>query len=162
MAFFSYRARDRAGALVTGTFEASTKAAAETNLDKMGLIPISVRSARKPIKLPDINLLLQSITPGDIILFSRQLATLFTAGIPLTRALFTLETQLVNKKLTGIIKTVREDLEGGATFANALKNHPHAFDEAYNSMIEAGEGGGKLEKILDRVGGHKKKKKRNY
>src|SRR3989304_4966123 len=158
MPFFFYRARDRAGALVTGTFEASTKAAAETNLDKMGLIPISVRSARKPIKLPDINLLLQSITPGDIILFSRQLATLFTAGIPLTRALFTLETQLVNKKLTGIIKTVREDLEGGATFANALKKHPHAFDETYYSMIEAGEAGGILDNILDRLAALKEKK----
>jgi len=157
MPFFFYRARDRAGALVTGTFEASTKAAAETNLDKMGLIPISVRSARKPIKLPDINLLLQSITPGDIILFSRQLATLFTAGIPLTRALFTLETQLVNKKLTGIIKTVREDLEGGATFANALKKHPHAFDETYYSMIEAGEAGGILDNILDRLAAIKEK-----
>src|SRR3990167_5602590 len=104
MPFFSYRARNRSGVLVTGNVEASTKATAETNLDKMGLIPISVRSARKPIKLPDINLLLQSITPEDIIVFSRQLATLFTASIPLTRALFTLGTQLVNKKLTGIIK----------------------------------------------------------
>src|SRR4030065_416484 len=157
MAFFSYRARDRAGALVTGTFEASTKTAAETNLDKMGLIPISVRSARKPIKLPDISYLLQRITPEDIILFSRQLATLFTAGIPLTRALFTLETQLVNKKLTGIIKTVREDLECGATFANALKKLPHAFDETYYSMIEAGEAGGILDNILDRLAAIKEK-----
>src|SRR3990170_4902932 len=157
MAFFSYRARDRAGALVTGTFEASKKTAAETNLDKMGLIPISVRSARKPIKLPDINLLLQSITPGDIILFSRQLATLFNAGIPLTRALFTLETQLIKKKITAIIKAVREDVEGGATFAQALKKHPHVFDETYYSMVEAGEAGGILDNILERLASMKER-----
>lgn len=157
MPFFSYRARNRTGALVTGNVDAANKAAAEINLDKMGLIPLSVKPAKKSIKLPDINLLFQTITPQDIILFSRQLATLFTAGIPLTRALFTLETQLSNKKLTAIVKTVREDVEGGATFANALKKHPHVFDETYYSMVEAGEAGGILDNILERLASMKER-----
>src|SRR3990172_7517180 len=157
MPFFSYRARKRAGALVTGKVEAANKAAAEVNLDKMGLIPISVKPARKSVEFPDINLLFQTITPQDIILFSRQLATLFNAGIPLTRALFTLETQLIKKKITAIIKAVREDVEGGATFAQALKKHPHVFDETYYSMVEAGEAGGILDNILERLAGMKER-----
>ena len=157
MPFFSYRARNRAGALVTGKVEAVNKDSAGVNLDKMGLIPISVKPARKSIELPDINLLFQTITPQDIILFSRQLATLFNAGIPLTRALFTLETQLIKKKITAIIKAVREDVEGGATFAQALKKHPHVFDETYYSMVEAGEAGGILDDILERLAGMKER-----
>lgn len=157
MPFFYYRARNRTGVLVTGNLEAANKAAAETNLDKMGLIPLSVKPAKKSIELPDINLLFQTITPQDTIIFSRQLSTLFTAGIPLTRALFTLETQLSNKKLTNIVKTVREDVEGGATFAQALKKHPHVFDETYYSMVEAGEAGGILDNILERLAGMKER-----
>lgn len=157
MPFFSYRARNRAGALVTGRVEAATRTAAETNIDRMGLIPISVQPSRKTIELPDINSLLQTITPQDAILFSRQLATLFAAGIPLTRALFTLEMQLSSKKLAAIIKTVREDVEGGATFANALKKHPHVFDETYYSMVEAGEAGGILDNILERLASMKER-----
>ena len=157
MPFFSYRARNRSGVSVTGRCEAVNKAAAEVNLDKMGLIPISVKPVAKAIEFPDINLILQQITPQDIILFSRQLATLFSAGIPLTRALFTLETQLSNKKLAAIIKTVREDIEGGSTFAQALKKHPHVFDETYYSMIEAGEAGGILDNILERLAGMKER-----
>jgi len=155
--FFSYRARNRAGALVTGKVEAVNKDSAGVNLDKMGLIPISVKPARKSVEFPDINLLFQTITPQDIILFSRQLATLFNAGIPLTRALFTLETQLSNKKLTAVIKRVREDVEGGATFAQALKKHPHVFDETYYSMVEAGEAGGILDNILERLASMKER-----
>ena len=157
MPFFTYRARNRAGALVTGKVEAVNKDSAGVNLDKMGLIPISVKPARKSVEFPDINLLFQTITLQDIILFSRQLATLFNAGIPLTRALFTLETQLIKKKITAIIKAVREDVEGGATFAQALKKHPHVFDETYYSMVEAGEAGGILDDILERLAGMKER-----
>ncbi len=157
MPFFTYRARNRTGVLITGNVEAANRAAAETNIDRMGLIPLSVKPAKKSIKLPDINLLFQTITPQDTILFSRQLATLFTAGIPLTRALWTLETQLTNKRLTAVVKTVREDVEGGSTFANALKKHPHAFDETYYSMVEAGEAGGILDNILERLAGMKER-----
>ncbi|MEK7688645.1 MAG: type II secretion system F family protein [Deltaproteobacteria bacterium] len=157
MPFFSYRARNRTGALVTGNVEAANKAAAEINIDKMGLIPLFVKPAKIAIEFPDINLLFQTIAPQDTILFSRQLATLFTAGIPLTKALFTLEIQLSNKKLTNIIKIVREDVEGGATFAQALKKHPHVFDETYYSMVEAGEAGGILDDILERLAAMKER-----
>jgi len=155
--FFYYRARNSTGVLVTGNLEAATKAAAEIDLDRMGLIPLSVKPAKKSFELHDINSLFQTITPQDTIIFSRQLATLFTAGIPLTRALFTLETQLTNKKLTNVIKTVREDVEGGSTFAQALKKHPHVFDETYYSMVEAGEAGGILDNILERLAGMKER-----
>lgn len=157
MAFFSYRARNRSGVLVTGRCEAANKAAAEVNLDRMGLIPISVKPLKKVIEIPDIDFLIQKITPQDIILFSRQLATLFTAGVPLTRALFSLETQLSNKRLTAIIRNVREDVEAGGTLAQALKKHPHVFDETYYSMVEAGEAGGILDSILDRLAGMKER-----
>lgn len=154
MPLFSYRARDKTGALITGKLEAVSKEAAEVNIDKMGLIPISISFTRdiqlfKNIK--NINTLFQRITFQDVILFSRQLSTLFHAGIPLNRSLFTLERQITNEKLVAVIKAVREDIEGGATFAQALKKYPQVFDETYYSMIEAGEAGGILDSILERL-----------
>lgn len=151
MPFFSYRARNKSGTLVTGRLEAFDKAAAETKLDRKGLIPLSVSPVRQILKLPDINAFFQRITPQDIILFSRQLATLFHAGIPLTRALFTLEMQVINKKFAEIIKAIREDIEGGAAFAKALQTYPQVFDETYCSMVEAGEAAGLLDNILERL-----------
>jgi type II secretion system protein F len=151
MPFFRYRARDRQGALVTGTMEATDRASLDAALDRMGLIPVKVHSTAKAVKAPDLKSYFQRIPQQELILFSRQLATLFGAGVPLTRALFSLERQAVSPRFMQVIKTLREDIEGGSSFANAIKRHPKVFPELYASMVEAGEAGGILDSVLDRL-----------
>jgi len=152
MPFFQYRARDRQGALVTGALEAADRTALEAALDKMGLIPIQVSSAGKStLKLPDFKSLFQKVPQQEIILFSRQLATLFGAGVPLTRALFTLEKQMTDKFLVETIRKIRGDIEGGSTFSSAVTMHPKVFPELYANMVEAGEAGGILDSVLERL-----------
>lgn len=152
MPFFRYRARDRQGVLVTGDLEAENIAQLESSLDRMGLIPIKVVPKKKGT-WPGVTDLFQfnRITQQDIILFSRQLATLFGAGIPITRALFTLERQFSNPKFVEVIKKMREEIEAGNTFSFALSKHADVFPELYANMAEAGEAGGILDGVLDRL-----------
>ncbi len=152
MPFFQYRARDKQGGLVTGNMEAADHASLESALDKMGLIPTKVVSRSKaPRNLPDIKSFFKKVPQQDLILFSRQLATLFSAGVPLTRAIFSLERQATSPVFRDIIKKLREDIEAGSSFANAIKKHPSTFPELYASMVEAGEAGGILDNVLDRL-----------
>lgn len=153
MPSFQYRARDRQGVLVVGNMDAASKTELETSLDKMGLIPISVAAGgRKAALSPFMDALFkQKVNERDIILFSRQLATLFGAGVPLTRALFTLERQIQSKEFVEIVKKIREDVEGGSSFSGAISKHPKVFGELYANMIEAGEAGGILDNVLDKL-----------
>ncbi|MBI5237561.1 MAG: type II secretion system F family protein [Deltaproteobacteria bacterium] len=152
MPFFQYRARDKNGALITGTLEAADLPAIEAALGSRGLIPIKVTAkSSAQFKLPDIAKYFQTIPHQDLILFSRQLATLFAAGVPLTRSLFTLESQMRNAMFVSVIKAVREDVEGGSTFSAALSKHPKVFPELYSNMVVAGEAGGILDSVLDRL-----------
>jgi type II secretory pathway component PulF len=152
MPFFQYRARDKEGALVTGSLEAADRASLEASLDRMGLIPIKVSARKKArFKIPDLKTLFQKVEQQEIILFSRQLATLFSAGVPLTRALSTLESQITNPKFVSVIKAIREDVEGGSAFAAAISKHPEVFPELYSTLIEVGEAGGILDEVLERL-----------
>lgn len=152
MSFFRYRARDRYGALVTGSLEAPDTASLEAALDRMGLIPIKVKAISAILPgLPDIRGFFRKPPEEEIILFSRQLATLFAAGVPLTKALVTLEGQTSAKEFAVVIKKVREDIEGGSSFSAALARHPLYFTELYSNMAAAGEAGGILESVLDRL-----------
>lgn len=149
MPSFQYRARDKQGSLVTGSLEAENKSQLESALDRMGLIPIQIMAKGRSLKLPGLDSF-QKISPQDLILFSRQLATLFGAGVPLTRALYALERQVTNPKFVQIIKAIREEVEGGASLSAAISKHKE-FPELYANMIEAGEAGGILEGVLDRL-----------
>ena len=153
MPFFQYRARDSEGALVTGTLEAANAAELEDSLEKMGLIPIKVAFAGRLAAGRRLGggLFKKKVTPQELILFSRQLATLFSAGVPLTRALGALERQSANPTFKEVIKDVREEVEGGSTFSSAVGKHSRVFGELYAYMIEAGEAGGILDMVLARL-----------
>jgi type II secretory pathway component PulF len=151
MPLFLYRARDKSGALVTGSLEAASMNEIEASLDRMGLIPIKVMSGKGSFKLKTLKRYFEKIPPQELIIFSRQLATLFGAGVPLTKALFTLERQASAEAFSRIVKTLREDIEAGSGLATALRKHPAVFPELYASMIEAGEAGGILEEVLRRL-----------
>jgi len=151
MSSFFYRARDKHGALVTGSLDAASIEESEAALDKMGLIPIKVAKQASSFRFPDIRNLFEKIPQQEIIMFSRQLATLFGAGVPLSRALFTLERQATTAGFSQVVKTIREDIEAGVGFAASLRKHPRVFPELYCSLIEAGEAGGILEAVLNRL-----------
>lgn len=151
MPSFIYRARDKYGALVTGSLEAASMDEIEASLDRMGLIPIKVMPGKTSLKLPDLKRYFDKIPPQELIIFSRQLATLFGAGVPLTKSLFTLERQASAEAFRRIVKSLREDIEAGSGLAAAIRKHPAVFPELYASMVEAGEAGGILEEVLKRL-----------
>jgi len=151
MPLFTYKARDRSGSLVTGSLEETSVAALESVLDSQGLIPVSIEETSQMFDLDRINRVFQTIRPEDKIIFTRQMATLFSAGIPFIKSLDTLATQALNPKMKEVIYTVKDDVEGGLSFANALKKHPDVFDDLYVHMIAAGEAGGVLDEILERL-----------
>jgi len=91
------------------------------------------------------------VTDKDIVIFTRQFATMIDAGLPLVQALEILSTQVENKFLAKTIETIKSDVEAGATYADALKKHPKAFTELYANMVAAGESGGILDTILNRL-----------
>ena len=124
MPLFSYKARDKTGNLVTGMTEELNLAALENTLDSKGLIPVSIEETSELFNFDRINNVLQKVRAEDKIVFTRQLATLFSAGIPFVKSLDTLASQAINPKMKEVIISVREDVEGGTTFANALKKHP--------------------------------------
>jgi len=95
-----------------------------------------------------------SISEKDIVVFTRQFATMIDAGLPLVQALEILSKQTENRALAAVIETVKNDVEGGATYADALRKHPKVFDELYVNMVMAGETGGILDTILSRLAGY--------
>src|SRR3990172_10733533 len=151
MPSFLYRARDKSGALVRGSLEAASMNEIEASLDRMGLIPIKIMPGKASFRLPDLKHYFEKVPPQELIIFSRQLATLFGAGVPLTKALFTLERQASAEAFRKIVKSLREDIEAGSGLANAIRKYPAVFPELYASMIEAGEAGGKLAEVLKRL-----------
>lgn len=88
---------------------------------------------------------------GDLSLFSRQLAAMIDSGIPLTRALYTLSRQVTNKTLSAAVTDIARNVEGGASFSEALKGYPKIFTSIFVNMVEAGEAGGTLERTLSRL-----------
>jgi len=152
MPIFRYKARDKFGALFSGAIETSNKDSVAAQLDTLGYIPVKIEEERKKGFL-DPNFLerFQPITSEDLIVFSRQLATLISAGLPFTTSLDALVEQTENKRLKRVIIQVRRDLEGGSSFSDALAKHPAVFNNLFVNMVRAGEAGGVLDEILDRL-----------
>lgn len=151
MSTFIYKARDNSGALITGSLEADKREIIEAQLDGMGLIPITVKESKSQFFRKDISDVFEKITDVDLILFTRQLSTLYKAGIPLLQGLETLIDQVEKKKFKEIIKKIVKDIEEGKSLATAISYYPKVFNEVYISMIEAGEAAGILADILDRL-----------
>lgn len=148
---FVYRARNDAGELVKGRIEAPDRGVLEKNLGSLNLIPISVREVRRSFDIERFKPLFGRVGPDDLIIFTRQLGTMYKSGIPFVRTIKAVQEQTESKELKRILSAVRDDVEGGTTFAAALSRHPKVFNELYVSMVEAGEAGGVLDEILDRL-----------
>ena len=149
MPTFSYRARNPNGEPVNGTLVADTPAAAARMLDERTLLPIEVAE----VKTSGGSFLFGSrrISPAKVCILYEQLADLLRAGVPVLRSLQVLSRQASSPALSRVLKEVHDDVAGGATLADALDRHPHAFSHLHVSMIRAGEKGGFLEEVLSRV-----------
>ncbi|MHB2026259.1 MAG: type II secretion system F family protein [Elusimicrobiota bacterium] len=153
MPTFAYKAKGFDGSLRQGTVDAAEKKAAVELLrgQKMVVLEIGEKGAGA---LAAFSKLLQAgarVSSKDLTLFSRQLSTLIGAGVPIVQGLTILETQAQNPAFKKILADVRADIEGGLSITDALKKHPQAFPELYSSMIKAGELGGILDVILERL-----------
>jgi len=150
MPIFAYRGRSQAGQVVAGKMEAKTTEAVVATLRQQRIFPISVKPQPQSIGL-NIPGLGGRVKEKELSVVTRQLATMIDAGLPLVQCLDTLASQQPNKLFQKILTEIRENVEGGSTFAAALKRHPKAFNSLYVNMVEAGEAGGLLDTILNRL-----------
>jgi len=154
MGTYTYKARDEKGSLVTGTLDGDGKQAVYQQLDAMGLFPISAsETGRGFSSLDDIFVRFQRVKYDDLVFFTRQLQTVVRAGIPLISGLKALEEQTSNTRLKAAIRTICQDVDRGQSFSDALSKHKGIFPELYTSMVRAGELGGSLEEVLERLSG---------
>ncbi|MGH7227573.1 MAG: type II secretion system F family protein [Nitrospiraceae bacterium] len=154
MATFAYTGRNRQGMVKKGEVGAKTRDEAMEQLRKQNIVVMSLdeRAAKEgggwTFELGG------GVTDKDLVVFTRQFATMINAGLPLIQALEILSSQSENKQLRKAVGEVRTQVEGGATFADALKKHPKVFDDLYVNMVHAGEVGGLLDTILGRLSKH--------
>ncbi|MGB5622117.1 MAG: type II secretion system F family protein [Gammaproteobacteria bacterium] len=148
---FNWVAKDVRGAQIKGKSMAANEAAVRATLRRQGLVPTRISKQ---------NQLLQSqkkITTEDISIFSRQLATMMAAGIPLVQAFDIVGAGHENPSMQRLIMNIKQDIEGGLTLAEALAKHPMQFDELFVNLVNAGEQAGALETLLDKVATYKEK-----
>jgi type IV pilus assembly protein PilC len=146
MSTYSYLALDPRGARAKGELDAENADAAGDLLRQRGLIPLSVDLKRAAWNV-EITLF-ERVRPRDMVVFSRQFATMISSGMPVLRALGVLEQQAEKAKLQEVLAQVRTDVEGGASLSEAMAQHPRVFSRLYVAMVHAGEIGGVLETAL--------------
>ena len=153
MAKYAWEGVTRSGQTLKGEMEAPNQDAVLAQLRRQGIQPGNVKERGKgldiELKIPGFGG--QKITTKDLVVFTRQFATMIDAGLPLVQCLDILGKQQENKTFKSILLKVKEDVESGSTFADALKKHPKAFDSLYVNLVAAGEIGGILDTILNRL-----------
>ncbi|HYU58597.1 MAG TPA: type II secretion system F family protein, partial [Actinomycetota bacterium] len=147
---YAYRVRDRAGRLQNGTLVADSEQLVLTRLREMGMVPISVEVKKEGLSR-EIRVFGTGIKLKDLVVFSRQFATMINSGLSLLRSLAILEQQTENKRLGAVLAEVRLDVERGASLSQALSKHPRVFNRLYVAMVRAGEAGGVLDTTLLRL-----------
>jgi len=148
---FAWVGTDRRGKKVKGVMRAANDALVKADLRRQGVTPIKVQ------RQFTLSFGKQKITPGDIAVFSRQLATMMKAGVPLVQALDIVGKGHTNPAMQEMILTIKADIEGGTSLTNALRKHPLYFDDLFCNLVEAGEHAGVLETLLDRIATYKEK-----
>ncbi len=153
MAQFKYTARNTAGKTIEGVIEAPVQKAAVDKLrnQRFTVMTLNEMKPGEGNLLSRINPFKPGVKSKDLVIFSRQLATLVSAGVPIVQGLNILCEQIVSPLFRQIIGAIRTDIESGIAIADAMKKHPKAFSELYVSMIRAGETGGVLDAILERL-----------
>ncbi|NTX12715.1 type II secretion system F family protein [Myxococcus sp. CA051A] len=153
---FLWEAKTKSGETKKGEMEASDSEAVNARLKSLGLNPVKVRKKSAldgEISLPGFG----GVTGKDILVFTRQFATMIDAGLPLVQCLDILANQMDNPAFKKVVLAIKAKVEQGSTFADALKEHPKVFDELYIQLCAAGEVGGILDTILNRLAAYREK-----
>jgi type IV pilus assembly protein PilC len=154
MPVFLWEGKTVQGKMLKGEMDAPTQAAVLVRLRTQRIQPVPGRVREKgkgldrEIRIPGLG---GKIKPRDVSIFTRQFATMIDAGLPIVQSLDVLAQQTENKPFRNTIRSIKQELEGGLTLAESLKKYPKIFDELYVSMIAAGEAGGVLTTILNRI-----------
>lgn len=151
MPIFEYHALNKNGQTVKGNIESVDRTTAIGALTKQGLKPLSVKSEGTNSKNINIGFLKPKVKTTDIVIFTRQLSTMVSAGVPLLRALNTLSTQAENPAMREVITDLIKQIQGGTQLADALEKHPKVFSDIYVNMVRAGEAAGIVDDILKRL-----------
>jgi len=155
---YSYKAADISGKIIKGTLDAENESKAAGRLQEMGYIPIRIHVTGQSRINADADLLMPvksfftRVSTKDVMLFTQDISALLGAGLPIDRSLSILIDTIENHKFKDIIKDVLKAVQGGTYLSDAIARHPEAFSKFYTNMVKAGEAGGVLEAVLDRLG----------
>ena len=150
---FQWRGVNRSGETVNGLIEAHALSIAKANLRKQGITIKSIAKKRKSL-FDKHN---KKVKPGDIAVFSRQMATMMDAGIPLIKSFDIISKGHTNKRMKDLIETIKKDVESGLTLAESLNKHPAFFNDLFCNLVDAGEKSGSLDTMLAKVATYKEK-----
>jgi type IV pilus assembly protein PilC len=151
MATFVYKVRDRSGKIFTGNMEGENRSSVVSRLRDMNYFITSVSEKKKSSFFSQQFILFKGVKLRDLTIFYRQFATMVNAGLTLVNSLDILTEQIENKTLADNIKVIKSDVEAGSTLADAMAKFPQVFSELYISMVRAGEIGGVLDEILNKI-----------
>jgi type IV pilus assembly protein PilC len=150
---YIWQGTDKNGNKTKGEIQGSSQALVKAQLRKQGINPQRVK--RKPKEL--FGTRKQKITPGDIAVFTRQLATMMKSGIPLVQSFEIVGESLENPSMRELVMLIRDDVAAGNNFADTIRKHPRYFDDLFCNLVDAGEQSGALETVLDRLATYKEK-----
>jgi type IV pilus assembly protein PilC len=145
---YSYRGQGPGGKALKGVIVADSKGAVVAALRKQRIVATSIKERGRELKLPQLG---GRVRLKELAIFTRQLSVMVDAGLPLVQCLEVLGSQQTNKFFQSVLFKVRADVEAGSTFTDALRQHPKVFNDLYTSLIQAGEVGGILDNILQRL-----------
>ncbi len=147
---FQYKARKTTGEPVIETLEADSPAAVAKRLTGMGLIPVHIQQ-EAAATAEEGRSFFERVSVTDVIMFTRQLVTLYKAGLPFLSSLDAIGRQTSSPALQRVVSEIRKDVEGGVTLSAAMSKHPKVFPEVYVATVLAGETGGVLDQVMDRL-----------
>jgi len=150
MPIFTYVGKSKKGRVLKGELEAADERIARVQLKRKNIEVTKLKQKSKDI-FGSISFMQPKVTKKDLVIFTRQFSTMIDAGLPLVQGLNILAEQMENKTFKGMLKQVTKDVEGGSTLADALNKHPKVFDALYVNLVAAGEVGGILDTILQRL-----------
>src|SRR5215468_3821753 len=145
---YVWKGRNRAGLVQEGVLAADTKDIALANLRRQNIVVTGIRERGKEISVSKLG---RKVPPKILAIFTRQFSVMIDAGLPLVQCLEILANQQEHKSFQKILLQVRQDVEAGSTLADAMRRHPKAFNNLYVNMVAAGEAGGILDTILQRL-----------
>jgi len=151
MAKFTWEGRTRQGSTKKGVMEAANEAAVMAQLRGQMIMPTAVREKSSGVLDMEISLFDAGVKTKELVIFTRQFATMIDAGLPLVQCLDIQASQIESKPLKKVLLEVKSDVEQGSTFADALRKHTKVFDDLYVNLVHAGEVGGILDTILNRL-----------